>query len=362
MKNKSSNMKAAVILLVLILMLMTGLIYINNLNSRSALSLNDVKNLQLTGQVEAETQNSTITSVDDLLVEAVGTVVTARNIDGGTVWNKTMIGKVESIKSAASKLYILDNSKNLYCLSKAGKILWEKQLTDKVKEFYTDRSGDVLIDYSYDGGAKFQIISGKGVDEGNMTLEGAYVVSFASGKEENAISVVDISSQVLKTKILVLNLKGDLVWSENLDNQIIPMLGYSKDNSLIAVAEKGIYKYKDQSKKQMKADMQKTIYSASVSENGVTVVVREKNGYSAVSYDMNLKESGTLDLEQAPTGIFQEKDRYILYYNEKLLLADMKGSIQAQYKSIPEISKAYFGADDSVVLVSDRLIQKLGYQ
>lgn len=361
MSNKKSNMKAVVVLLVLILMLMTGLIYMNNINGKNSIALKDVRSLAFHGQAEAENQNSMIISVDDLLVEAAGTVVTAHNIDGNAVWNKTMAGKVEAVKSAADKLYVLDNSNNIYCISKGGKVLWEKKLEGKVKSFYTERSGDVLIEYTYEGGTKIKIISGKGIDEGSLVLENAYVVSFASGNSENSISVVDISSQILKTKLLTLNLRGDLVWSDNLDNQVIPLLGYTKDNSLIAIGENVIYKYKDQSKKQSKLELHKTIYSAGIGEGGITAILRGKNGFAAISYDANLKELGSLVLDQEPIGIFLENNRYILYYREKLLLADTKGAIQAQYKSIPEIKKAYFGAEQSIILVSDRLIQKLGY-
>ncbi|HYE10503.1 MAG TPA: DUF5711 family protein, partial [Patescibacteria group bacterium] len=224
------------------------------------------------------------------------------------------------------------------------------------------KNGDLLIDSTYNGGTRIQIFNNKGVDEGSMALENAEVVAFASGKEENTLSLIDISSQIIKTKIITLNLRGDMVWSDNLDNQIVPMLGYAKDNTLIAISEKAIYKYSDKSKKQGKVEINKTIYNASISEAGAVVVVRSRNGFEVISYDDNLKELGLVELEQAPKGIILEKNNYILYYNEKLLLADMKGVMKAEYKSMPEINKAYFGTAGSIISVSDRLIQKLGYK
>jgi hypothetical protein len=359
---KNSNIKATGIMLVLILMLMTGLIYINNVNSVSSVSSKNVKSLSVIGGVEAKDKNSTVCSVDELLAEAYGAVVKVQNTKGEVVWSKTLVGKAISMKSAASNLYVLDNSKKLYCISKSGKLLWDTQLDGELKEFYTERNGDVLIDYTHSGGAKIQIISGKGIDEGSIVLENAQVISFASGKEENSLSIIDISSQIIKTKILTLNLRGDLVWSENFDNQIIPLLGYNKDNSLIAIGEKSIYKYKEKSKKPSKVELHKTIYNASISEGSIAAVVRSKKGFEMVSYDSNLKELGTLELEQAPIGIILEKSNYILYYSEKLLLADLKGLVLGEYKSIPEIKKAYFGSEGSIISVSDRSIQKLGYK
>lgn len=362
MKNKNSNIKATGVLLVLILMLMIGLIYINNMNSISSSGTKDIRGLVVIGQLEAQDKNSSVCNVDELMAEALGAVVKVRNIAGDAVWNKTMVSKVVSMKSAASNLYILDSSKKLYCISKSGKMLWDKQLEGEIKEIYTDRSGDVLISSLYNSGTKIQIVSGKGVDEGSMVLENADVVTFASGREENTLSIVDISSQVIKTKLITLNLRGNMIWSDNLDNQIVPLLGYTKNNTLIAVSEKTIYKYKDKSKKQNKLDLNKTIYNASTSEEGIAVVVRSRSGFEVITYDENLKELGRIETEQAPAGIILEKNNYILYYSEKLVLADLKGSLKAEYKSMPEINKAYFGSDGSIIAVSDRLIQKLGYK
>jgi hypothetical protein len=341
---------------------MVGLIYINNMNSTSSSGTKSIKSLAVIGQLEALDKNSSTCSVDDLMAEALGAVVKVRNIAGDAVWNKTMVSKVISMKSTASNLYILDSSNKLYCISKSGKQLWDKQLDGEIKEIYTDRSGDVLIASKYNTGTKIQIISAKGVDEGSMILENAEIVTFASGREENTLSIIDISSQIIKTKIITLSLRGDMIWSDNLDNQIVPMLGYTKENNLVAVGEKTIYKYRDKSKKLSKLDLNKTIYNASISEEGLAVVVRSKSGFEVVSYDENLKELGQIKTEQAPEGIILEKNNYILYYSEKLLLADLKGIVKAEYKSMPEIKNAYFGSEGSIISVSDRLIQKLGYK
>jgi hypothetical protein len=362
LKNKNSNIKGTGVLLVLILMLMVVLIYVNNRNSISASRTKNIESLALLGQLEAQDKNSSMLSADDFLAESAGAVIKVRNIEGELIWSKTLNGKIVSMECAVGNLYILDNSKRLYCISKNGKQLWDKQLEGEIREIYTDKNGDLLIDSTYNGGTRIQIFSSKGVDEGSMALENAEVVAFASGKEENTLSLIDISSQIIKTKIITLNLRGDMVWSDNLDNQIVPMLGYAKDNTLIAVGEKTIYKYHDKSKKQSKVELNKTIYNASISEEGAVVVVRSKNGFEVIAYDDNLKELGFAETEQVPIGIILEKNNYILYYNEKLLLADMKGTIKAEYKSMPEINKVYFGTEGSIISVSDRLIQKLGFK
>lgn len=359
MKNKNSNIKATGVLLVLILMLMLGLIYINNMNSINTSGSKDIKNLSLIGQVEAYEKNSLICSVDDLLAEATGVVVKARNISGETLWSKTLISKIISMKSAAGNLYVLDDGKKLYCISKGGNLAWDKQLEGEINEIYTDRNGDILVDSKYKGGTRIQIFSRKGVDEGSMTLNNAEVIAYASGKDENSVSLIDISAQIIKTKIITLNLKGDMVWSDNLDNQLVPMLGYTKDNELIAIGEKVIYKYKDKNKTQSKVELNKTIYSASISDEGAAVVVRSRKGFEVISYNDSLKELGLAEIESAPTGIILEKNNYILYYREKLLLMDLKGGVKAEYKSIPEISRVHFAPEGSIISVSNRLIQKL---
>lgn len=362
MSMKKSSKKSALVLLVLIIMLMLGLIYVNNKNIISSAGTKAIKSLTLIGELKAQDKDSTLCSVDDMLAEASGTVVKLRNAKGEEVWSKTLAGKVLSMKSEGSGLYILDSSKNLYYVAEDGKNQWDKQLEGEIKNIYTDKSGDVLIEYAYNSGTKVDIFSKKGIDEGSMVLENAAVLAFASGKDENTLSVVDISSDIIKTKIITLNLRGDMVWSDNLDNQIIPLLGYSKNNTLIAVGEKAIYKYTDKNKKQNKADLNKTIYNAGISEEGVAVAVRSKNGFEVLTYDWNLKALKHLDIEDAPSGIILDKNNYILYYDENLFVGDLKGSIKAEYKSMPEIKKAYFAGDGNIISVSDRSIQILGYK
>lgn len=349
-------------LLLIILLLMAALIYINSIESGGSKEANKpLKNLSLEGQLEALDKNSSICNVDELLVEAAGTVVKARNIKGDTVWSRTLVGRVVLMKASREGLYVVDNGKKLYYISKAGKLLWDKQLEGEVSELYIDKNGDLLIDFGNVGGSKIQILSSEGVDEGSAVLENSAIVAFAAGADENSISILDIASQTLKTKLITLDLSGTMVWSDSFENQIIPMIGYSKDNALIAIGEKTIYKYKGESKKQSKLELNKTIYSADINEGGVAAVVRSRWGFEAMSYDSNLKEIGKYASDLAPKGIILGKGNYILYYNEKLLLCDLKGVARAEYKSIPNINSVQFSGDSNIIIKSDRMIQKLNY-
>lgn len=349
-------------LLLIILLLMAVLIYINSIESGgSKEAYKSLKKLALEGRLEALDKNSSMCNVDELLVEAAGAVVKARNIKGDAVWSRTLIGKVVLMKASREGLYVVDNGKKLYYITKAGKLLWDKQLEGEVSELYIDKNGDLLIDFGNIGGSKIRILSSEGVDEGSAVLENSAIVAFAAGADENSISIIDISSQTLKTKLITLDLSGTMVWSDNFENQIIPMISYSKDNALIAIGEKTIYKYKGESKKQSKLELNKTIYSADINEGGVVAVVRSRWGFEAMSYDSNLKEIGKFASDSAPKGIILGKGNYILYYNEKLLICDLKGIARAEYKSIPNINSVQFSGDANIILTSDRMIQKLNY-
>lgn len=360
--SSKTNMKATGILLVLILMLMTGLIYINNLNSVKGSASSNTKSMEVTGEYETVDKGSGLCTLGDLMIEGSGAVVKAVNIQGESIWNKNLPGKISSMKNAGDYVYILDSSKLLTCINKEGKELWQKQLEGDVKELYTEAGGDVLITYAHNGGVKLQIFSSKGTDEGSMTMENAELVAFASGKNENALSILDISSQIIKSKLIALGPHGDMLWSDNFDNQIIPVLGYTKDNSLIAVSEKDVYSYKNESKKQNKLNLNKIIHNTAVGESGVVIVTKTQKGFEAAAYDANLKELGHFESSKAPLGISMNKGNYILYYNELLQLLDLKGQLKAEFKSIPNINKAYFGAENEIIAVSDRLMQKLEYK
>lgn len=355
-------MKATGILLVLILMLMAGLIYINNLNSAKSSSAQKVEPMAVAGQYEAADKSSALCTLEDLMIEATGAVVKAVNMEGESLWNKNLPGKISSMKNAGSYVYILDSSKLLTCINKEGKEKWQKQLEGDIKGLYTEPGGDVLITYAYNGGLKLQIFNGEGKDEGSMTLEHVELIAFASGKNENTLSILDISSQIIKSKLITLSHRGDMLWSDNFDNQILPILGYTRDNSLIAVGEKDVYSYRNESKKQNKLNLNKTIYNAAVGESGVAIVIKNQKGFEAVTYDANLRELGDYEFSKAPLGITMSKSNYILYYDELLQLLDLRGQLKAEFKSIPNINKAYFGGENEIIAVSDRLIQKLEYK
>lgn len=356
------NLRNTGALLLLILVVMAGLIYLNSTKAGgSNYAFKQLQSLKLEGQLEAADKNSQVCNVDELLVEAKGAVATARNIKGDIVWSKTMLGPVVLMKGQASNVYIVDSTKKLYCISKSGKSLWDKQLAGDINNLFIDKSGDALIDFINPKGSKVQIISAKGIDEGSLVLENSAVVAFASGEGENTISIVDISSQVLKTRIIALDLKGTIVWSDNVDDQIVPMIGYGKDNTLVAVGEKTIYKYKGENKKQSKLELNKTIYSAAVNDGNIVAVVRSRWGFDVVSYDMNFKELGSFGVDKAPKGIILGKDNYILYYSEGLVVYNLKASAKAEYKSVPSINSIEFSDEGNIILVSDRLIQKVNY-
>lgn len=359
MKKKNSNLRSAGLLLVLILMLMIGLIYINNSNSIRSSSSAQLKSLQLLGRVEAVDKDSMLESMEGLLIEAAGTVIKARNVEGKAVWSNSLPGKIVQLKRSASWLYIVDDTKKLYCMSVDGKLLWDKTLQGDVSDLHSDRKGKLLIDYAGQEGSKIEIINHQGVDEGLMTLDHAKLLDFAAGENENSIVVIDLSSDIIKSKIITLSTSGEMRWSENFDNQIIPIIDYGKEDTLIAIGEKVIYKYKGESKKLTKQELNKTIYRAHTGEAGTAILTKSKTGYELLTYDGNLKEIGRTILSEAPSGIVSNKNNYILFYGELLLQMDIKGNIKSEYKSIPNINKVYFTEDGNIIAVSDRLIQKL---
>jgi outer membrane protein assembly factor BamB len=363
LKKESLNIKGTGALLLLILVVMSGLIYINSAGAgESKNAFKELRSLELLGQVDASDKNSRISNVDELMIEANGAVIKARNLKGDTLWSKTLLGQVGIMKSASSNLYVMDGTKKLYCISGAGKVIWDKQLDGDINDLIVDKNGDVLVDFRNPGGSRLQIISVKGVDEGGMILHDSAVMAFASGNGENTVSIVDVSSKDLKSRIITLDLKGTIIWSDNVDNQIIPMISYGKNNTLIAIGEKTIYRYEGGSKKPSKLELNKSIYSAGIDKGNVMVLVRSKKGFDAISYDVNFKELGSFEMDKAPKGIIPGRDNYILYYDESLLVYDLKGSAKGQYKSIPNINTVSFSEDGNIVLVSDKLVQKLKYK
>lgn len=196
---------------------------------------------------------------------------------------------------------------------------------------------------------------------GSIMVDNAQILSFSEGSEAFSISIVDISSELIKTKIITYDLKGDILWAKNFDNIIISQLTYSKDNRLLAIGENSVYIYNNDGSLHHEAKIDGEICNAAMSNHIVAITLHNKAKQYLVCYDVNMRERSRVEIKPDPLGIFPQKSNLLLYYNNELMIITLKGELNAMYKPNTDISCAYMTSDNKVYIASNRRLQQLEY-
>lgn len=363
MSNKRSKLTTALALLFTVAVVLTGLLYINGKTApKSSFIMEGRKKLAVTGEVAAVSNSSSIVyCMKDLLIEAQEENLRAKNIKGNVAWSQKQPAKVTDIAAAGEHIVIIDTENNIFYYSLQGKLLWTYKSTYEIKDLFTEENGSFLVEYKGMTGSHAEVFTQNGSKIGSISIENAHILAFSVNDNAFSISVLDTAAEAIKTKIITYNLKGDILWAQNFDNNIISKLSYGKNNKLLAMGENILYVYEGDGKLQIEASVEGEISKAAVSGQLVAVSLQDRGKKYVVSYDTNLKELCRLEIDRVPLGLYPLKDSFVMYYNDELLVLTSKGELTARFKSNSEISSVYMTADDRLYIVSNRRLQLLEY-
>ena len=363
MSKVRSKKRTALFLLLAIILVLVTLLFINNITaSKSSFILEGKNKLGITGEVTAVSNSSSlIFCVKDLLIEAQAENIRVKDIKGNVAWSQKLPGKVVKLAEAGKSIVIIDSINNINYYSLQGKLLWTYKSDYEIIDIFTEDNGSFLVECKGMTGSHAEVFTQSGDKIGSILVESAHVLSFSSGDGEFSISVLDTSSEVIKTKIITYNFKGDILWAHNYENTIISKLNYSKENKLLAMGENTIYIYKNDGSLQDEAKIEGKICNLSMSDYIVTIVSHNKDKQYLVCYDSNMREQSRIEIKAAPLGIFPLKNSLILYYNDELMVLTPKGELTARFKSNIDISSVYMTSDNKVYIVSNRRLQLLEY-
>ena len=364
MRKERSKKRAALFLFSVVLLIFVILIFINGRTTQQPSFIREGrKELAVVGEATAVYDSSSITHcVKDLLIEAQAENIRAKNIKGNVAWSRSMPGKAVRLANAGQNIIIVDLYKNINYLSLQGKLLWAYKTDFDITDIFTEDNGSFLVEYKGMTGSHAEVFTQKGIRIGNISVENAHVLSFSSGEGKFSISILDTSSEIIKSKIITYDLKGDILWAHNFDNMIISKLKYNKDNKLIAIGENNIYLYKNDGSLQDEATIEGKISNIAMSENIVTIALQNKGKQYIVCYDANLREQSRTEINTVPLGIFPHKNSFIVYCNDEFMVLTSKGDLTARFKSNIDICSVYMISDNQIYMVSNRRLQLLEYK
>ena len=362
--HKVKSKKAVALLLILATALILALLlFINSRTTLESSFIMDGKNkLSVTGEVSAVSNSSSaVYYVKDLLIEAQAENIRAKDIKGNIVWSCKLPGNIVKLTGAGQNIIMIDSVNNIHCYSLQGKLLRTYKPDYEIIDIFTEDSGSFLAEYRGMTGSHAEVFTHNGSKVGSILVENAHILSFSEGEGVFSISIVDTSSELIKTKIITYNFKGDILWANNFDNAIISILNYSKDNKLLALGEDTVYIYKKDGSLYRKAQIIGEINNVVMSDYIVAMALQDEGKEYLVCYDANMREQSRIEIKPAPLGISLLKNNLIVYYNDELMILTHKGELTARFKSNTDISSAYMTSDNKVYIVSNRKLQLLEY-
>ncbi len=363
MSNKRSKLTTALALLLIVTAVLTALLYVNSKTApRSSFIMEGRKKLAVTGEVAAVSNSSSLVyCMKDLLIEAQDENLRAKNVKGNVAWSQKQPAKITDIAAAGEYIVIIDAENSIFYYSLQGKLLWTYKSAYEIKDLFTEENGSFMVEYKGMTGSHAEVFTQNGNKIGSISVENAHILAFSVDDNAFSISVLDTAAEAIKTKIITYDFKGDILWAQNFDNNIISKLSYGKNNRLLAMGENTLYVYEGDGKLQLEAGVDGEISKAAVSDQLVAVSLQDRGKKYVVSYDTNLKELCRLEIDRVPLGLYPLKNSFVMYYNDELLVLTSKGELTARFKSNPEISSVYMTADDRLYIVSNRKLQLLEY-
>lgn len=364
MRKSYSKTRTALLLSAAILFILSVLIFINNrVSGRSATLLQGTDKLAVLGEVSTVSNSSSLMyCVNDLLLEAQSDNLRVKNINGEIIWSQKYPGTILKMANAGANIVIIDSSNSINYYSEQGKLLWNYKSPYEITDIFTEENGSILVEYKGMKGGRAEIFTINGSKIGNISVENAFILSFSAGTSSFSISVIDISGDAVKTKIITYNFKGDILWAKNYENKLITKLNYTKNNKLLAVGEDEILSYKNGGELQGEIKTNGSIANIAMSDYLTVAVVNQKGKYYAVCYDSDMRQQSRVEIGAAPLGVFPLKNSYIVYYEDEFIILTAKGNVTALHKSNTDISRVYMTMDNKIYLVSNRKLQLLEYK
>lgn len=359
MTKKKAIVYFALAALILILFI---LIFIKGHISNTKAIINNVKRLNVIQEITPLANDSLILFDNGMLIEAEGANIKARDIEGKALWSLRLEDDIKDLSSCGLYLIVTTESNNIVVINNQGKKLWQYEMLATPASILNDGNQFFLIQYNWPNNNTFEIFNVKGVRSCSGIIDNSHILSFSvSAGQRFTISLMDISSDRVLSKIATYNNKGEILWANNYEDILVSRTKYGAKDNVIIGGETFIKKFKPDGKLVKELTFTDAISNIEISDSLIIVVTKKNNYYEIYSYDFNLKQQGAFAVKEKPTNIFVGNDDYLLFDKDNLTLLNKQGEVIAFYESNVDINDAYIHWDKSIYIISNRKLLKLSY-
>ncbi len=320
----------------------------------------NAKRLDVSLEITPVSNNSLILSANGMIVEAEEANIKARGMEGNILWSLHLEDDVRELLSCGRNLIVVTKNNNIITIDKSGKKLWQHAMPITPSTILSDDGNFLLIQYNWPEYNLFEIFDIKGIKLSTAIIDKAHVLSFSSSFGKCfTVSLLDLSSDKVLSKVATYNNKGEILWANNYENVILPKIKHGAKDNIIVVGENFIKKFKADGKLLKELTFNENFSSLAMSDSLIIVVIKKNDYYDINSYDLNFKQLGTSAVRTKPKGIFAGKDEYLLFDKDNLSLSNKSGKVIAIYEPNFDINNAYIHDDGNIYIISNRKLLKL---
>ena len=249
-ENKKNSHKGFKIFIILFLIL--SMIFLKKENQDKIIRFLDSfggkeKILKLTGSFQHNGDIRNISIFEGNIVKWTNNKLSFIKTDGTLILEKEFNFTDPFIYYGKKYTYVMDKSTgDIYSLDKNGETKKKLQLNKEV--FNIKESNQNLIYHIKTiAGESINILDKDGVLIGNHSFEDKNILTYATNDNgtKNAISLLDLNDQILKSQILFFGENKEALGSLNIEGEIIIYIGYTSTDEIIALTDSVLYSIKD---------------------------------------------------------------------------------------------------------------------
>ena len=352
-------MKIKKVLLYIVIIIIAFSMFLWVKNRENTTVKRSVKRLKLSTQISPASNSSIVLCDNGILIEGESFNIKARGIDGKNLWSFQLENAIKDIIACGSDFLIITERNNLFVINKSGKKLWQYDMPSTPATILSDGDKHFIIQYNWQEHNTFEVFSSKGIKSCEGIIDKAHIISFSTSSDKYfTLSLLDVSSEKVLSKVATYNAKGEIEWAINYDSILVPKLKYVTKDNIIIISESSVKKYNSKGNLLKEIPLIKNLCSIAISKSLLVIIIEESGYYEIYSYDINLNQLGTSAIKDSSNGISAENDKYLLFNNDSLTVANKYGKIIELFESSFDINAAYI-YDGSVYIISNRKLIKL---
>jgi hypothetical protein len=305
----------------------------------------------------------------------------------GTLFYYDRLGQQKwSTYIGSNNVMFNENSKNIYLADKIknqmiqidmrGTMIYSYILEQPPYNFKICEDNYVLIQHYSDNSLKsVTLLNDKGERESTIQLREGEIVNMTLSKKHNRIAVNTLrtNNSMLESRIIILDLKGNLIHSISLNEPMVLDLFYDVKGNLTIIQEKSIISINKKKEINWKVDTPRIQFLKVHPENYMVIYCggEEKNkmiygsrGEKIKILQHDGKWAGEAVLRKEIIGLDLTDKNILVYSPRTIYILNKKGGLMTEYNHNSDIKEAYFIAEENVIIVSKEKVSfiKLGKQ